>query len=218
MIYVQRLLCDTFDVTATVQYVRTSEFTIQGDVPIKTTGSSATIDAVVASSAPFKYLGVNDVIHVSVDDAVTTRTITAKANNDQVTVDAVVDWSNGGAGRHFRWRDTEFASAPSTTAGLVNVSGWKDVIVYATVETYNFATNLTVSVEGIIAGGTTPVALEDPQGNAVTMTFTGTGSNSVPIGSPVDSLRVALVGSGADSGTNYVTVWIGGHITAGRNG
>lgn len=212
MIYVQRPLCDTFDVTATVQYVRTSEFTLQGDVPIKTTGSSATVDAVVASSAPFKYLGVNDILIVQVDNTFETRTILTKVNNDQVTVDAVVNWDNGGAGRHFRWRDTEFASAPNTTAGLVNVSGWKDVVVYATVETYNFATNLTVTVEGIVAGGTTPVTLEDPQGNAATITFTGTGSNSVPIGTTVDSLRVALVGSGADSGTNYVTVWVGGHI------
>lgn len=212
MIYVQRPLCDTFDVTATVQYVRTSEFTLQGDVPIKTTGSSATVDAVVASSAPFKYLGVNDILIVQVDNTFETRTILTKVNNDQVTVDAVVNWDNGGAGRHFRWRDTEFASAPNTTAGLVNVSGWKDVVVYATQETYNFATNVTVTVEGIVAGSTTPVTLEDPQGNAAVITFTGTGSNSVPIGTNVDSLRVALVGSGADSGTNYITVWVGGHI------
>lgn len=212
MIYVQRPLCDTFDVTATVQYVRTSEFTLQGDVPIKTTGSSATIDAVTASSAPFKYLGVNDIIIVQVDNTFETRTILTKPSNDQVTVDAAVDWENGGAGRHFRWRNTEFASAPNTTAGLVNVSGWKDIVVYATQETYNFATNVTVTVEGIVAGSTTPVTLEDPQGNAAVITFTGTGSNSVPIGTNVDSLRVALVGSGADSGTNYVTVWVGGHI------
>lgn len=216
MIFVQKLLCDTFDVTATAQYVRTSEFTLQGDVPIKTTGSSTTVDAVVASSAPFKYLDVNDILHVEVDNTVTTRTITAKASNDQVTVDAAVDWENGGAGRHFRWRNTEFASAPNTTAGLVNVSGWKDVVVYATQESYNFATNVTVTVEGIVAGGTTPVTLEDPQGNAAVITFTAVGSNSVPIGTAVDSLRVSLVGSGADGGLNNITVWVGGHIEAGR--
>lgn len=216
MIYVQKPFCDTFDVTATTQYVNASEFTLQGDKPIKTTGSSATVTAVTGGDAPFKYLAVNDVITVQVDATFTTRTIIAKASDDSVTVDAAVDWDNGGAGRHFRWRDVTAVAAPSTTGGLVNISGWQDVMVYVTVETYNFATNIVANIEGIVAGGTTPVALEDPQGNAVTLTFTGTGTQAVPIGTKVDSIRIALTGSGADSGTNYVTAWVGGNISPAR--
>lgn len=211
-IYVQRLLCDTYDVTTTKTYVSLTEFPIQGDAPIKTTGSSTTTEAVTASTLPFRDVVVGSVLYVQTEsDTVLTRTVTAKASGDSVTVDAAWDL---GASRHFRWR--LLSSGTAASSGLVSVAGWEDIVVYSNVETFNFATNIVASVEGIPAGGTTPVALLNQAGAAAANTHTATGALVVEVRTPVDSIRVGLQGSGADTGTNYTTVWVGGRIKVGR--
>jgi hypothetical protein len=211
-IYVQRVLCDTYDATVTKTYVALSENTYASDKNIETTGSSATVTAVDSLSS-FALLNVGDVIYVpdvvATSGVISTRTLIAKASANSVTVDAAVNLDIDG-GYPFRWKKLQ--SGTAATDGLVNVSGWKNIVVHSNVETYNAATNITVSVEGIPAGGTTPVALLDPAGAAAANVHTGTGAKMVEVRSSVESLRVGLQVNGADSGLNQVTVWVGGYI------
>lgn len=88
------------------------------NIPIDTTGSSTTVDAVTPASAPFANLVVGDVIYVRRDNAVTDMVwITAKASDDQVTVNTAVDWSSGYT---FSWMN--LTCGTSVNDGWVTVS------------------------------------------------------------------------------------------------
>jgi hypothetical protein len=92
-------------------------------IPIDTTGSSTTVDAVTAATAPFADLAVGDLLIVRRDNSVTDMVwITAKATDDQVTVSSAVDWS---AGYVFEWRD--LVSGTGTDSGWISISGFKSV-------------------------------------------------------------------------------------------
>jgi hypothetical protein len=92
-------------------------------IPIDTVGSSTTVSAVTASSNPFADLAVGDVLYVRKDNSVTDSVwITAKATDDQVTVDTAVDWS---AGYNFEWLD--LTTGTDSAAGWISVSGFKRV-------------------------------------------------------------------------------------------
>lgn len=87
-------------------------------IPIETSGSSTTVSAVTASSEPFAQLAVGDVILVTRDNnSRDIRVITAKASDDQVTVDTAVDWSDGFP---FSWLDLTCGTA--ATDGWIRVS------------------------------------------------------------------------------------------------
>lgn len=94
------------------------------NIPIDTTGSSTTVDAVTAATLPFANLGVGDLLIVRRDNSVTDQVwITAKASGDQVTVDTAVDWSDGYV---FEWRDL--------VTGTGADDGWMSVSTFSTVQ------------------------------------------------------------------------------------
>ncbi len=90
-------------------------------IPIDTTGSSTTVDAVTAASLPFTDLAVGDMLIVRRDNSVTDQVwITAKASGDQVTVNTAVDWS---AGYTFEWMD--LVEGTGAGDGWISVSGFR---------------------------------------------------------------------------------------------
>jgi hypothetical protein len=94
-------------------------------IPIKTTGSSQTVDAVTATSAPFAKLAVGDAIFVVLDSATTDMVwITAKASDDQITVNSAVDWDRA-AGYTFSYLDL--------TCGTGADDGWVSIERFETV-------------------------------------------------------------------------------------
>ena len=93
------------------------------NIPIDTTGSSITVDAVTGATLPFADLVVGDLLIVRKDNSVTDMVwIIAKASGDQVTVNTAVDWS---AGYIFEWLD--LVAGTGVDAGWISVSGFTNV-------------------------------------------------------------------------------------------
>jgi hypothetical protein len=94
---------------------------IAGPGTIKTVGSSTTVTENVASTNPFRDVGVGDVIQVSTStNARFTRVVVAKASDASITVDSAVDLS---AGYAWRWWDSQI--------GTTINDGWIDVSSYS---------------------------------------------------------------------------------------
>lgn len=98
--------------------------------PIETSGSSTTVTAVTALSAPFANLVAGDTIVVRRDAATPydLRWLTAKADSDGVTVSSAVNWS---AGYPFQWMD--LACGTAATDGWIAVPTGSGKIVQMTV-------------------------------------------------------------------------------------
>jgi len=94
-----------------------------GPGTIKTVGSTTTVTENVASSNPFRDVGVGDVIQVSTSTTTRfTRVVVAKASDASITVDTAVDLT---AGYSWRWWDTQ--------VGTTINDGWIDVGQMSTV-------------------------------------------------------------------------------------
>lgn len=124
----------------------------QINVPVTTSGSSTTVAAVTASSGPFSFVGVGDVLYFNVSGAtpggtvtppgMTTRTVTAKASADSITVDAAIDLSvattvGGTAGVPFSFRKLSCGTA--ATSGWIPTLGIKSWTISYEITTMNAA-------------------------------------------------------------------------------
>ncbi len=97
---------------------------IRVNIPIETSGSSATVTAVTALSAPFASIGIGDYIYVRRPDNVTeTRTVLTNADDDTITVDSAVNWSNGFV--------FEFLNL---VCGTTEADGWINVTRFDTIQ------------------------------------------------------------------------------------
>lgn len=128
---------------------------IQVTPRIETSGSSTTVSAVTASSAPFARLAVGDQVIAStgVGSAESIRYITAKASDDSVTVNAAVNWDIDG-GVTFKWR--------KVTCGTTAASGWidvggREVRVFVDVNQLNVTGGINITVEGKLNSADTQV-------------------------------------------------------------
>jgi hypothetical protein len=99
----------------------------QRRVPVQTVGSSTTVAAATATTAPFQGIVVGDEVYFNVQGVAgaglggtqTSRVITAKASDDSVTVDTAIDLSTA---QNFSWR--RFAAAGTAADGWVPMAGF----------------------------------------------------------------------------------------------
>jgi len=194
------------------------ELSRPGTANIKTTGSSATIDA--ASGAPFAGIGVGSVLTVRTSTALSTpdfRTIIAKASDVQVTVEAAVDWSGAGAAG-FRFDYQVLTDGTGLGAGWFGVSKYGPKSLYFAIAQQNTTTGITIQIECKQAGGlpvkvwpeTTGTAQCDADG---VFTTAGIGDRcliQLPDG-PLSSCRLGLkltsTDDGGDTGANRESVF-----------
>jgi len=90
--------------------------------PIETSGSSVTITAVTALSAPFTDVAVADTLYFTVSGETVQRTVVTNADTDTVTVDVAIDLS-AGAGYTFSYKEP--------VCGTTAASGWISVEGYS---------------------------------------------------------------------------------------
>ena len=189
------IVCANYDLTAAATtYLTMSQDTIRGDVPIATTGSSATTTGTNA----FVGIGVGDQLSVGFGDGTyLNRTITAKATDSSVTVHAVWDLTGG---FHHRWRDLN----TGTTAGFgwYDISSMTDVRVVVDLQTLT-GTNITLSIEVKDEYSTSPVVVQAP-----VLTTAGQTSYAIPEGYP--RVRVGALVTG-DAGTQNLNIAIVGN-------
>jgi hypothetical protein len=99
---------------------------IPGVTTITTVGSSVTVSAVTAGTAPFSGISAKDVLFVTrqaTTGVVTdTAVIATVVSTDQVTLTSAVDWSNSGNGYAFSWRKTVCNQDEGSTYGWLTVS------------------------------------------------------------------------------------------------
>lgn len=121
---------DVDSATATYCRVEGAQGAIWDPAPIpvgpkvKTTGSSASLTAVTASTGPFALVSVGDLVvssngNLSSPDV---RVVIARADADNVTLSSAVDWSTdaqSGTGRTFGFYKTR--------CGTTSADGWVDV-------------------------------------------------------------------------------------------
>lgn len=89
-------------------------------IPIETVGSSTTVTAVTALSAPFANVDIGDRIFVrlgSGTDQTEQRTVITNADDDTITVDTAVDWSAG-----FEFSYLALVCGTSADDGWINVT------------------------------------------------------------------------------------------------
>jgi hypothetical protein len=149
-------LCGDYDLdSASYIFVAT---TGQGDlvlsgprtraVKITTVGSSTTVSAATATQAPFQGIiagatgGGGDFLYWNIAGLTTARVITAKADNDNVTVDTAIDLSANA--QTFSWR--RLTSGTTTADGWVPLAGF-NTAAFAWLIKQSDATSIDVKVE-----------------------------------------------------------------------
>jgi len=143
-----------------------------GTANIKTTGSSATVDA--ASGTPFAAVAVGDEIFVrDVDATAQVRYVRAKASSIQITVNAAVNWSgNGSTGYGFTYRT--FRSGTGADAGWFQVGGaFSRRNIYFGLEQVNATGGVAFQIDCIMGAPAAKPTLVYPPGGS-TACETGT--------------------------------------------
>lgn len=177
---------------------------------IETSGSSTTVTAVTASSAPFANLSVGDLIYVRTSPTnVDVRGITAKASSDSITIDAAADWS-AGSGLPFHWR--KFTTGTAATDGWVDTRGYADIQASVLYLQGDLATGLAArwwcrnNTDSTIAEVVYPNGSADCGDNATLAsgfcqfaTAGATASLTVIIPGRWDECRVGIKRNGADT-------------------
>lgn len=95
------------------------------NIPIDTAGSSTSVSAVTATTEPFARLEIGDAIFVQTTDDVGARElrwITAKADDDNVTVNAVIDLTAG-----YSFQYLLLACGTDAASGWIKVESQKTV-------------------------------------------------------------------------------------------
>lgn len=93
---------------------------------VETSGSSVTITAVTALSAPFTNVAIGDTLVFSVSGEDVVRTVVTNADNDTVTVDEAIDLSAGAGYAFSYW---EPVCGTTAASGWIKVRGWSAVLM-----------------------------------------------------------------------------------------
>jgi hypothetical protein len=158
---------------------------------VKTTGSSTSVTAVVASSAPFAQVAVGDRLTFLIAGAYHERIVTVRADADNVTVNAAIDLS---AGYSFAYKKRFCGTAAGD--GWFSVAGAQAVTVQVQIATLN-ATSITTQLECRLPGMGGEVI-----GTAGVRNAVGTYGHSVPAATVYEECRIGLsvqVDGGAQS-------------------
>ena len=205
----RKALFQQYDLTDTSNYV----YGLFGDLrpmrkPVKTTGSSATVDEVTSGDNPFDEVDVASEIVVvpGADATAQVRFVAAKASGAQITIDSAANWENSGNGRHASFR--KFFSGTTASDGWFGVRSMRRKTLIVTVHSFN-ATSLLLRVEGRIKGSQgEPALILARTYTAVTL---GDSVNfPIEIAEGVDEIRVGWKHGGADAGANKVSVYFVG--------
>ncbi len=198
--------------SATLTYAVFTRAT-DGTVNIKTTGSSATVDAV--SGTPFATVAAGDELFCrDAEPDAQRRYVVAKASGAQITVNAAVDWSRAG-GYQFSYRT--LLTGTGAGAGWFGVGNLADKTFSFGVEQL-VATDVKIRLECITdAPGAQPITIYPPAGGSGQC---GTGTITVPgatarcayalAGLTVSRCRFGVitdVDDGDDTGANREDIW-----------
>lgn len=195
---------------------------IRVNVPIETSGSSTTVTAVTASSAPFASVGVGDMLLTRTSPGATQaiRYVTARASADSITVNSAINLDVDG-GVSFDWRD--FTSGTTSADGWVTLDKQGGLVVVHLTQIN--ATSVIVNVQGgkSSVAGTIPVPLyPDPADTATDTCHTGvlTAAKTCSYRIPkfYDAVRVGLdvdTDDGGDTGANAEIITV--TVTRGVN-
>lgn len=168
-----------------------------GQTPVETTGSSATVTAVTASTNPFLYVAVGDVLFFKLTGAATTiRYVTARASADSITVSSAIDLDNSagndgsGTGFAFTWMEVNCGTA--ATDGWIGLRGRKAKIV-------TYIENLSVDAGGMDfrwecrdQSDDTNIITVYPETNYAAEDGVGPGGRAVVIEEAWDECRVGM--------------------------
>ena len=173
----------------------------QGFGGIKTTGSSVTIDAVVAGSGPFASLLVGDYVWLYVGETVYKRRVATKPSNDQITVNTAVNLGTGTAA----WYFLPFRIGTGAEDGWQSTQGLTRALLLFDFATISDAVDVSVEVRGRTPGeGPKPIiTLNYPAGTPV--------FKALEITELVGSVRVGLKAATTFAGTDDLTVSLKGH-------
>jgi len=172
----------------------------QGFGGIKTTGSSVTIDAVVAGAGPFAPLLVGDYIWIHVGETVYKRKVATKPSNDQITVNTAVNLGTGTAA----WYFLPFEIGTTAEDGWQSTEGLTRAWLHFDFATIANAVDVSVEVRGRAPG-------EAPK-PVITLSYVA----GTPIFKPLEitelvgSVRVGLKASTTFAGTDDLTVSLKG--------
>lgn len=217
---VEAVLVDEFDVT-TAGYTyfafgernqSTSTLPLLGalelgtfvNIPVITVGSSTTVSALTASTAPFANVQVGDLIifpRVKPGTSLATSgfheaVVTARASADSITISAAVDLSSPTTGSKFYFKTKYTDTAQSSV--FFDVSKFVMFNIQADVETIN-ATSLDFTLE-------CRLRKFDQRANTVyTKNFTAVGADAIAVSVPYEQCRVGWKVTG-DAGAQDVAV------------
>lgn len=167
---------------------------------VKTTGSSATIDAVTASSGPFTYVSAGDELIFPTNAATPAtgatdmprggqsfRYVLTRASADQITVNTAIDLSIPTTGYTFHWRKKVCGTGASD--GWVPVAGLKGSMFTWEAAQSDAGGGVKVKVECEVVG-----AASSPQTlfEATYTTFPSEGSQAIPDSQLWDRCRIGM--------------------------
>jgi len=168
---------------------------------IKTTGSSVTIDAVVAGAGPFAPLLVGDYIWIHVGETVYKRRVATKPSNDQITVNTAVNLGTGTAA----WYFLPFRIGTTDEDGWLSTEGLTRAWILFDFATVADAVDVSVEVRGR-APGEKPKPVFDASYAAGTPL-----RKALEITELVGSVRLGVKAAVGFAGTNDLTASLKGH-------
>jgi len=115
---------------------------IGGPNRVKTAGSSTTISAETAGNAPFRDVAVNDVLVITIGNAVNVRVVLTHPDNDTVTVNTVIDIVTPVGFGYFK-----SGTGTGADAGWFDVSGNYSISVSPQYDAGDLAGGLDLRVE-----------------------------------------------------------------------
>ena len=188
----------------------------QGAAKVSTVGSSTTVAAVTASSGPFTFVSVGDVLFFKIDNVTSTRYVTARASADSITVDTAINLSADASGYGFTF--LKVVCGTTATDGWIPVTGWRFKKLVSYIEQMNTTGGIDVRFECRDLTLDTNVIQVYPASGANNYTAAGiTSGIAVVLEEPWDECRIGYKittsDDGGDTGANqeqihaYVVVW-----------
>ncbi len=200
---INRALFNAYSVTPTSYTYGYLSDPLNSPKHLITSGNSTTVSELNATDDSFAGFGVGDILEVSVDGTVTTRTVTSVSGiPDSVTVGSAVNWQNGTAGRAFSFR--RFSSGTAADSGWFSVADLEEKLVQINVTAFS-ATSVDVTIEGRVMAGPTPVST-----TIFSKSYTATGGDGIPIVEDYDQIRVGVKVT-TSGGTNTLSAFFAGH-------
>jgi hypothetical protein len=160
---------------------------------IKTSGSSTTVVPYTALSGALAGLAVGDLMQINLNGTITTRTVTAVASVNSITIDSAISTTDA-TYRYLRHR-----CGTTSTEGWVPVATYKDAFFTVDVAQMNGTGGIVATLRCRAAGEImTPASVW-------TQTFSAAGVASFIVQAPYHSCRIGLNWGTNDDGTDTTT-------------